>query len=399
MPAEDKSASMSPVSDQLDLLSIRPGEASLGTAFEGKIGLYRELGAQHVTVKVASLVTDTFSGPHPKSLKLGGSLNSWRLRGFLGLSSSQDGGAPEASFQRRVISTIDPTVYPQAHRVLVAARKQKVPVVLDLSLTHSPATWRFRLRERILVSLLKRRDSAIAGIAATAPKCLERYKRLGLGPLVDRVEKAFPGHPVDTSVFTPPAGGKPSSPRILVVARLVEEKGIRFICSALFPLLKEHPEWRIHFVGKGPLLDFIRETANHHVVAGQLEHTAHVSHDELPRVMQAASIYVSHALTTPAWEEYFGLANIEAMACGLASVLTPCGAVPWVAREDRIVRWVPEKRADLLQAAARELMTNPLDCERMGESARQFVSKHYSVSAVAEGYRRFLDRAIATFEK
>ena len=95
----------------------------------------------------------------------------------------------------------------------------------------------------------------------------------------------------------------------------------------------------------------------------------------------------ARALLSPVdWEEPFGLAPVEAMACGTPVVAHPRGAL----REtviDGVTGFLVEDPADLAAALGRTYEIDPAVC-------REHVERHYSVPAVSALYEEAFERAI-----
>ncbi len=73
----------------------------------------------------------------------------------------------------------------------------------------------------------------------------------------------------------------------------------------------------------GPIADqrhFDREVAP--LLADDARYVGHLTHDELPGFLRQGSVFVS----SPRWPEPFGLALVEAMACGTPAAALPRGA-------------------------------------------------------------------------
>ena len=95
----------------------------------------------------------------------------------------------------------------------------------------------------------------------------------------------------------------------------------------------------------GPIADrrhFDREVAP--LLADDARYVGHLTHDELPGFLRRGSVFVS----SPRWPEPFGLALVEAMACGTPAAALPRGAAHEVVvgrrgcagvRQQRIGAW------------------------------------------------------------
>lgn len=108
--------------------------------------------------------------------------------------------------------------------------------------------------------------------------------------------------PVDTAFFTP--DGSPPGPYFLVVSALVPYKRIDLAVAAATRL-----DVPLKVVGSGPDLDRLRARAG-----GSVSFLGGVGDDELLKLYRGA-----RALILPA-EEDFGIAPVEAMACGRPAI-------------------------------------------------------------------------------
>jgi glycosyltransferase involved in cell wall biosynthesis len=156
-------------------------------------------------------------------------------------------------------------------------------------------------------------------------------------------------------------------------------KGVALIASALPPLLRDFPEWRLVLVGVG---DGFR--------AGE-----HFPTDVLPRIevvpfaerhTHLRDLYRSFAITMlPSVYDSFGLAGAEAMACGAALVATRTGFAAGL-RDREEAMLVAEPTPQALRDALEPLV--------QGEELRQAVARG--------GYRRVQtlrwDGAVAAVE-
>jgi len=98
------------------------------------------------------------------------------------------------------------------------------------------------------------------------------------------------------------------------------------------PLL-ESGDAELRFLGKGPIRPLIEREARQRGIRSNIEFLETVPHNQVPATLREADIFVNHAVAIDSWEEYFGAANLEAMACGLPTVVTDCGGILYVIRD------------------------------------------------------------------
>ena len=93
--------------------------------------------------------------------------------------------------------------------------------------------------------------------------------------------------------------------------------------------------------------------------------------------------------------ESFGLAVLEAMACGVPAVCSRVGGVPEVVR-DRVEGYLVTPR-DIKTMAARalEILTDPSRQERMGKAARERALSQFCSSRIIPLYEKLYERVMA----
>jgi glycosyltransferase involved in cell wall biosynthesis len=300
------------------------------------------------------------------------------------LSKEVNGFEPDA------LLGLDPLIYGQGVQLIKFSRKEGLCVFVDVSNTIL-GYGRRGLLEELWLQWRGKSFARVTGIIATAPKCLERLASIRKMPkdLVNRT--CILGHPYDDRNGFPCQKRDDGMKSIVVVSRLVLEKGIFYILEASLTVLKDHPDWDLVFVGDGPLRSFIHAWASDKGLGERVHCRGEVSPHEVKRQLCKAHIYLSHALDTPSWEEFFGIANVEAMACGLAVIVSDSGAIPWVIRQEGLVEMVRQRDVSgLASALGRLVVEEELRLER-SQRAMEYVSRHYSLTVIAERFRAFLE--------
>ena len=102
-----------------------------------------------------------------------------------------------------------------------------------------------------------------------------------------------------------------------------------------------------------------------------------------------------HVFVHPSREEALGSAVLEAMAGGLALVVSDAGGLPEIVTEDVGIR-VPARDPAALAGAMRELLDDPERRASMGKAGRRRAVEHFSIEAFVdrhiELYRTLLER-------
>jgi glycosyltransferase involved in cell wall biosynthesis len=172
------------------------------------------------------------------------------------------------------------------------------------------------------------REAAIAAtdlFLATSGKARDTLLLEGVDEA--RIELCEPG--IDTQRF----GAIERTPEAVVsIGRLVWEKGHQDVLRAVAALRRGIVSGvapRVVVVGRGPDGDRLRLHADE-LGIGDLVSFRSAPYGEMPRLLASASTIVLASLTTPVWEEQFGMVLAEAMAAGVPIVAARSGAIPEV---------------------------------------------------------------------
>jgi glycosyltransferase involved in cell wall biosynthesis len=189
----------------------------------------------------------------------------------------------------------------------------------------------------------------------------------------------IPQFGVDPDLFAPGPPASDDPPIIGFISRLVEEKGIFVLLSALAEL---DGAWRLHVVGIGPLEDKARRRAAQLGVSERITWERGMASTLVPERLRTFSVLVQPSLTRSHWKEQFGRAVMEAMACGVAVVGSASGEIPNVLGDAGLV--VPEGDPLALRTAlARVLGDRQLRAE-LGRRGRARVLACYTNARIAE---------------
>jgi glycosyltransferase involved in cell wall biosynthesis len=206
---------------------------------------------------------------------------------------------------------------------------------------------------------------------------------------------------VDLDQFEPRAEASGFGRENIVIGTiktLDSKYGIEFLIRA-FKLVKDkHPKLplKMLIVGTGPDQSRLKKLA---VVLGVMQDTVfagHIEHSEVPRYHNMLSVSVFLSVKH---SESFGVAVIEASACGKPVVVANVGGLPEVV-EDGVTGFVVEPRnAKQTANAIEKLVLDESLRRRMGECGKRRVERLYnwaeSVNKVLRIYREVIDGYLA----
>lgn len=293
------------------------------------------------------------------------------------------------------VITVDPTSRSAGIVGIKKAVSTDTPVWFDAGRT-TPQSFRgygWKKRKRVFTNIVRE----TTGIIVTSPKVIEYFKDIGIFNKKIADKFTIMGHPTDIEQFSPQKieiNQSTDSIEIVTIARLVPEKGLYYILEAVDPILQSYNDVQLTILGEGPLEDTLKREVTNRGLAESINFEGTVPHNQVPAVLASADIFVNHSVDMADWEEFFGAANIEAMACGLPCVLSNSGSIPYVARDPDGVELVPQRDVVELRETIEELVRKPSKRTKMGNSARQFVKQKYSIEAISEKYHQMLQRGL-----
>ncbi|MDD1687133.1 glycosyltransferase family 4 protein [Methanoregula sp.] len=159
-----------------------------------------------------------------------------------------------------------------------------------------------KLTERV-VALLTQNNVAVSETTA------QNGKSLGI-PVATIIQNGIDLSRMDS---IPPS---PEDSDLIFVGRLIREKHADILVDAMAILIRDHPDLRLLIVGDGPEWDVLRQQVR---VQG-LKRTIRMAgffnnHDDVLAAMKSSRVFV-----LPSTREGFGIAALEALACGLPVV-------------------------------------------------------------------------------
>jgi len=199
----------------------------------------------------------------------------------------------------------------------------------------------------------------------------ERAKQALITEGVDPAKIMVIPYGVDLTRFRPDLQGQAlqgaKRPLVLTVARLEKEKGIDDVLA----VAQELPQYDFLIVGSGST----------HVSGGNIS-TCSVPYSEIHKIYDKADLFFLPSLSTPTWEEQYGMALVEAMACGLPIVTTDSGAIPEVVGDAGQI--IEEGNVDKMVKTIRSLLSKPDELKKYSKLSFARAKKYFDSHLVAQ---------------
>ncbi len=170
---------------------------------------------------------------------------------------------------------------------------------------------------------------------------------------------------------------------LLYVGRLQWHKGLDILLQAL-PHIHSKKRLYIYIIGGGNYKYYAQK-----IMQLQLQHQIklvnEIPYNKIKHYYNRTKILVVPSI----WPEPCGRTIIEGMACGCAVIATQTGGTPESFRHKQHGLLVPPANQESLQQAIQFFLDNPASAKTMGNSARHYAKKTYTLSPVIKKYMHF----------
>jgi glycosyltransferase involved in cell wall biosynthesis len=177
---------------------------------------------------------------------------------------------------------------------------------------------------------------------------------------------------VDLDFYSPdPASPRYDEPTILYLGRLQKYKRVDLIIRALAALRDGGATARLIVAGRGHALDELRGLVQQLGLERQVEFAGFVSEERKRELFRRCWL---HALTSP--KEGWGISNMEAAACGTATVGSDSPGLRDSVRDGETGFLVPHADVAALADRFSRIIQDPALRDRLGRQAREFASRY-----------------------
>lgn len=166
------------------------------------------------------------------------------------------------------------------------------------------------------------------------------------------------------------------------------------LIKALARARKQFPGLRLSLAGSGPMEKRLRDLVSELALEEYVEFCGHIDHANMYDFLSR-----HHFMVMPSKMESFGVAALEAAACGRPTIASNVGGVPEVIIHGETGLLVKPNDVEALSDAIIELARSADRRRMMGENAFNFVRENYtwkkSVDMMTSLYERLIDEARA----
>jgi glycosyltransferase involved in cell wall biosynthesis len=194
---------------------------------------------------------------------------------------------------------------------------------------------------------------------------------------------------IDVVQFRPSASDDAVAGRVIAVGRLLARKGIDLLIRAVAQLVPRYRQVHLLLVGSGPEEESLRRLTNELGIDSSVTFLGNVPRADVPRLLQSAQVYCH-----PARWDNVPFAPLEAMACGLPSLVSSAGGLPDIVGEAGIVHAAGDENA--LAHHLFELLSTPRLRRSLGAAARARVVEHFTWQVMCDSYLKLYRRLAET---
>jgi glycosyltransferase involved in cell wall biosynthesis len=290
--------------------------------------------------------------------------------------------------------------YPPLSQIVAgAARRRSIPYLVTSERYSVQGPWiakaTIRALDRWVLPRLWRRSRALTVHSTAARRFFVERKapadRLHFVPASTDVEFFAPGPGAGRPTVDRLWPARDARVRLLTAARLTPAKGLGTLLEATQQLGAQGVGVVSLVRGRGDLAAQLQAK----IVALRISEGLRIdgtplAQSEVPALYRSADVYVQPSMTEP-----FGMATLEAMACGLPVVASDTGGLADLVQSGVNGLLVPPGEPAPLAAAVRSLVEDPDLRQRMGRASRARAQTMFGMEPVAKSFEELLTTARA----
>ena len=185
---------------------------------------------------------------------------------------------------------------------------------------------------------------------------------------------------------------------ILFMGRLVYEKGVQHLISAMPKILENYNDAKLVIAGKGGMTDNLKAQVEAMGLGDKVCFAGYLNAKQVSKMYKCADVSVF-----PSTYEPFGIVALEAMLAGIPTVVSDVGGLNEIVEHkvDGMKSYAgnPNSLADSIL----ELLLNPELCDKITKKAKQKVKNEYNWNKIAQDtyftYEKAICKTVAEKQK
>lgn len=195
---------------------------------------------------------------------------------------------------------------------------------------------------------------------------------------------------VDTTLFFYKNKNRKDKFVFVSVCILTKNKNVDLTIKAFANKFKGHSKFKLLIIGDGVEKKNLQFLSKELEVDEQVEFVGNVGRENVPKYLQSADVFV-----LPSKYETFGVAYIEALACGLPIITTSCGG-PEDFYNESLGYMIPTNDLEKLSVVMENSVDNieKFNCEEISKYIKSRFSKKVITVELEKVYKSVLERNI-----
>jgi colanic acid/amylovoran biosynthesis glycosyltransferase len=208
----------------------------------------------------------------------------------------------------------------------------------------------------------------------------QKLEALGCAP--DKIQVHRMGVDTDSFRFEPPVVAAPlqgRTLRVVTVARLVEKKGVIYLCQAVARLAQRHIRVELEVIGDGPLQAELEGFVAEHALGTHVFLRGRRDKAYVQAALGRADVFALPSVTAADGDqEGIPVSLMEAMASGVPCLSTVHSGIPELI-EDGLSGWlVPERDVEALADRLASIQRGDYDLAAIAQCARTTVETRFN---------------------
>ena len=176
---------------------------------------------------------------------------------------------------------------------------------------------------------------------------------------------------------------------ILYMGRLVYEKGIQHLISAMPKILNGYHDSKLIIAGKGGMMDELKVQANSMGLGNKVYFTGYLNSKQVQKMYKCADIAVF-----PSTYEPFGIVALEAMLAGVPTVVSDIGGLNEIVEHGVTGMKSYCGNSNSIADSVLSLLYNPQLCDNVSKNAKIKVKEQFNWAKIAQDTHFTYQRAI-----